>query len=125
MSAAPLFEAFRPKREVSEAAKRALDAGIPVKVRKGVEYVYVNEATAAYLEAPREPYLAPLMCSCPQRPYTHEVSVHAKIRSEKPGTYRVWDGRQEAAIEFAESEMRWPWSLCLSRREEPSTERKP
>ena len=39
MSAAPLFEAFRPNREISDAAKRALDAGIPVKIRKGVEYV--------------------------------------------------------------------------------------
>lgn len=117
---ADLFEAFRPKREISEAAQRALDAGIPVKVRKGVEYVYVNEATAEYLDRRPAPSLAPLLCSCDQRPYPHELSVHAKLRSERPGTYSDF---YDSLVQFAPPEMRWPWSLKLSPREEPSTER--
>ena len=108
MSAAPLFEAFRPKREISEAAQRALDAGIPVRVRKGVEYVYVNEATAGYLDNPPAPYFAPLLCRCPQREYPHELSIHALIR------YEWWN---------RELRNSWPWSLMASSREEPSTER--
>jgi hypothetical protein len=110
-----LFEAFHPDREISEAAARAMAAGIPVKVRKGVSYVYVNDATAEYLESPHHSYLAPLLCSCPQRPYAHEISVHRKARFEKPGCYEVYDevydGRDEATVRFAPGEMRWPWSL--------------
>src|SRR5580698_7752973 len=109
MSAAPdFFEAFRPKREISETAQRALNAGIPIKVRKGIEYVYVNEATADYLECPPQPYLAPLLCRCPQRDYPHELSVHSLIRSE------WWKKELRGS---------WPWSLMASVREEPSTER--
>ena len=108
MSAALLFEAFRSGREMSETAQRALDAGIPVKVRKGVEYVYVNEATAAYLDNAPAPYLAPLLCRCPQRDYPHELSVHSLIRHE-------WWKRELRTL--------WPWSLMASVREEPSTER--
>jgi hypothetical protein len=50
-----------------------------------------------------------VMCSCPQRPYPHELSVHTLIRSE-------WWNRERRS--------KWPWSLMLSQREEPSTERK-
>lgn len=108
MSAArqDLFEAFRPKREPSETALRAIAAGIPVKVRKGVEYVYVNEATAAYLDSPRTPILVPISCSCAQRPYPHNLSAHRKL-FEAPGTYEAYDLR----IRFAPEGMRWPWSL--------------
>ena len=115
------FEAFRPKREISETAQRALNAGIPVKVRKNVEYVYVNEATANFLDSPPAPYFAPLLCSCDQRPYPHELSVHAKLRSERPGIYSDF---YDFAVQFAPPGMRWPWALKLSPREEPSTERK-
>lgn len=81
-------------------------------------------ATAKYETLGYEPYLAPLLCTCPQRPTPHELSVHVRVRYEKPGTYFVWDGKQESLVEFADSGMRWPWSLKLSVREEPSTERK-
>lgn len=59
--------------------------------------------------ARRSAFEVPLLCPCPQRPYAHELSVHTLIRSESynPKLKQVW-----------------PWSLCLSRREEPSTERK-
>ena len=45
----------------------------------------------------------PIFCSCPQRRWPHEVSVHRKLRSE---------GNRH----------RWPWSLALAARLEPSTE---
>lgn len=51
----------------------------------------------------------PLMCRCPQRPYTHEISVHSELRGES----------YNPKLKFC-----WPWSLMLSPREEPSTERK-
>jgi len=39
----------------------------------------------------------PLACSCPQRPYPHELSVHAELRSES------FNPRLR---------QRWPWVLC-------------
>lgn len=65
--------------------------------------------TARYESGPREVYLAPLLCRCPQRDYPHELSVHAELRSE------WWAHKKNIC---------WPWSLMLSLREEPSTERK-
>lgn len=65
--------------------------------------------TARYEFGPRASYEAPLLCACPQRGYPHELSVHAAIRSE-------WWAYKKNLI--------WPWSLMLSLREEPSTERK-
>lgn len=50
----------------------------------------------------------PVMCPCPQRPYPHELSIHAKIRGES----------FNPKVRF-----QWPWSLMLSGRVEPSTER--
>lgn len=50
-----------------------------------------------------------LLCPCPQRPYPHELSIHTQTRQES----------YNPKLKFV-----WPWSLCLSRREEPSTERK-
>ena len=51
----------------------------------------------------------PLTCSCRQRPYPHELIVHQEVRAEShnPRFRHLW-----------------PWSLCLSERLEPSTERK-
>ena len=54
-------------------------------------------------------FAVPVMCHCPQRPYPHDLHVHALIRSE------WW--RKELRSQ-------WPWSLMASVREEPSTERK-
>jgi len=106
---------------MSAAKQFALEAGIPVKKKAdGTEYVTVSKATGLYLLGPHEPYFAPLLCSCCQRPYPHELSVHAKLRSEHPGTYTDF---YDLPVRFAESGARWPWSLKLSRREEPSTER--
>jgi hypothetical protein len=101
------FEAFRPKREMSEIAARAVAAGVPVKIRKGVEYLYVNDATYEYLTGNHAAYLAPLLCSCAQRPYPHELSVHKKAY-EAPGGYMLYE---DVRVQFASGEMRWPWSL--------------
>jgi hypothetical protein len=50
----------------------------------------------------------PVVCSCAQRPYPHEVSVHKKLGVEKPGVYLDYYDFQ---IRFAEPGLRWPWSL--------------
>jgi hypothetical protein len=57
--------------------------------------------------ARREAAPLPLMCACPQRPYAHELIVHTNLRREgyNPAVRR-----------------RWPWSLSLSDRLEPSAE---
>lgn len=67
------------------------------------------EITARFEAAPRREVDAPLLCSCPQRDYPHDLEVHAKLRAE-------WWAYRNAP--------QWPWSLMLSPREEPSTERK-
>jgi hypothetical protein len=51
---------------------------------------------------------APLLCPCRQRPYPHELAIHAQIRSE---SYNP------------KLRLRYPWTLCLSPRIEPSTEK--
>ena len=50
----------------------------------------------------------PLMCNCPQREYPHEIAVHTSLRYEALNPKLRY---------------RWPWSLMLSPRVEPSTER--
>ncbi len=57
---------------------------------------------------PKEEYLAPLLCACPQRFYPHELAVHQLVRPES----------YNPRLRF-----RYPWSLCLSGRVEPSTEK--
>ena len=52
---------------------------------------------------------SPLLCRCPQRSYPHELSIHQELRGES----------YNPKLRF-----RWPWSLMLSKRQEPSTERK-
>jgi hypothetical protein len=55
----------------------------------------------------------PLMCGCSQRPYPHELSVHARLW-ERPGSYFIFDRDTEdhqAEVEFSSHEFRWPWSL--------------
>jgi len=54
------------------------------------------------------PLEIPVMCGCPQRPYAHDVSVHAEIRREA----------FNPQVRYS-----WPFSLMLSSRIEPSTER--
>jgi hypothetical protein len=49
-----------------------------------------------------------VMCRCPQRSYPHQLAIHALVRQE------AYNPKVRT---------RWPWSLTLSRREEPSTER--
>lgn len=86
------------------------EAGIPTKRTKdGDLLAKCFDATFEYLTGNREPYFAPLLCRCPQREYPHELSVHAELRSE-------WFAHRKSP--------RWPWSLMLSLREEPSTERR-
>jgi hypothetical protein len=106
----------------------ALESGLPVKVSKGHVLVRCSDATAEYLTGDRPLILVEPLCACPQRPYPHELTVHANIRRETPGKYIVWAGRKsdpffDEVVTFASDAMRWPWSLMLSQREEPSTER--
>lgn len=61
-------------------------------------------ATAAYEDSPREAVEVEGRCPCPQRPYPHELSAHSQLR---------YEGNRD----------RWPWSLMLSPRVEPSTDR--
>ena len=72
--------------------ERAQRAGIPVVRRAGEDGFYVTDATFKYLVSPHEPYDAPLLCTCSQRPYPHEVSLHRAVR-------------------FESHVLRWPWSL--------------
>ena len=86
------------------------EAGIPTKRDKdGDLLAQCFDATFDYLTGPRESYLAPLLCRCPQREHPHELSVHNLIRHES------WKRELRTS---------WPWSLMRSSREEPSTERK-
>lgn len=64
-------------------------------------------ATEAYESAAREE-VEILLCPCPQRLYPHELSVHTQLKSE---SYNP------------QNRFRWPWSLLLAERVEPSTER--
>jgi hypothetical protein len=50
------------------------------------------EATARYEVSPHREILQPVLCSCGQRSYPHELSIHR-------------------AIKFESREARWPWSL--------------
>jgi hypothetical protein len=59
--------------------------------------------------ARREAAPVPVVCTCRQRPYAHELPIHAQIASES----------FNPKLRF-----RYPWSLMLSSRVEPSTERK-
>lgn len=80
-------------------------------VKTSAKFVSLTRAewTAMWLKENAAAYIAPLLCSCPQRDYPHELSVHSLIRSE-------WFAYRR--------NLSWPWSLMQSVREEPSTERK-
>jgi hypothetical protein len=49
----------------------------------------------------------PLSCTCRQRPYAHDLSIHTQLRGESFNP---------------KLRNRWPWALMLSPRVEPSTE---
>jgi hypothetical protein len=59
--------------------------------------------------ARREATAVSVMCRCPQREYPHELSIHAELKREAYNPNLRYQ---------------WPWSLMLSQREEPSTERR-
>jgi hypothetical protein len=62
----------------------------------------------------------PVYCPCAQRPYPHELEVHKRIGSEKPGTYATGHGDTVVSIvRFQPEGLRWPWSLKYA----PSMER--
>lgn len=63
----------------------------------------------------------PIVCSCAQHPYPHELSVHKKLGAEKPGVYLDY---YDNAIRFTKPGMRWPWTLRFAPNMELSTERK-
>ena len=89
--------------------KHFQEAGILTRRKGGDLLVRCGDATFEYLTGDRAAYFAPLLCRCPQREHPHELSVHNLIR------YEWWK---------RELRNSWPWSLMLSSREEPSTERK-
>ena len=60
------------------------------------------------IQSMREAAQLEVSCACSQRSYPHELRVHSELRSESFNP---------------KFKYRWPWSLMLSRREEPSTER--
>ena len=65
---------------MSETAKRALDAGIPVKVPKGVEYVYVTDTTAKYLASPHAEIIIGPFCRCRSFRLPHLPARHRELR---------------------------------------------
>jgi hypothetical protein len=67
-----------------------------------------SEWTALWLKDNSRPTEVPILCTCAQRPYPHEVTVHDKIGIERPGVYLDY---YDTAIRFAPEGMRWPWSL--------------
>ena len=78
---------------MSAAEQPFLDAGVPVKYNKrGELMVQCGDVTFEYLTGPRVPIIAPLSCSCAQRPYPHDLSAHRKL-FEAPGTYEVFEER--------------------------------
>ena len=101
------MSAARQLAFLEEDFKRAM---VPVRHTKdgGLE-VQCSDATYDYITGPRTQYTAPVLCRCPQREYPHELSVHELIRSE-------WFAHRKSPS--------WPWSLMMSVRVEPSTERK-
>jgi hypothetical protein len=68
------------------------------------------EWTDLWMADPRNRHdvLVPVLCTCAQRPYSHELGVHEKIGLERPGVYFDY---YDNAIRFAEPGMRWPWTL--------------
>jgi hypothetical protein len=119
---------FAAKKEIKWSYDRhCVVCGVPFTVLgadKAMIFDTCGSAGCLLHFANRHASTAPLLCRCPQRPYPHELSVHARVRFEKPGTYVTWDGKFETPVEFADPGMVWPWSLRFSRRDEPSTERK-
>jgi len=77
----------------------------------------VNDATYEYLLSPRIEIECETCCPCAQRPYPHSLSVHRRIY-EFPGSYEVWNGKEEERIQFAAPGMRWPWSLRFESKTE-------
>jgi hypothetical protein len=106
-----------PKTQLEQAqekiAKAELSDAHSVSLTRG-------EWTALWLKENARPYDAPVVCPCAQRPYPHELEVHAKLGSEKPGTYATGHGDTVVSIvRFQPEGLRWPWSLKYA----PSMER--
>ena len=80
--------------------------------RNGEDCIQVSDETFEYLSRHHEPILAPLTCSCAQRPYPHSLDAHRKI-FEAPGGYWIWrGGADDEYLRFSEDDSpRWPWSL--------------
>ena len=98
---------YQEQREAT-IAQFALSQGIPVVNHKGEASIRVSDATFEYLSRHHGPILVPLRCTCAQRPYPHELSVHQKVRHERVGQYLDY---YDLPCRFAPEEMRWPWSL--------------
>src|SRR4051812_28133730 len=79
--------------------ERAQRAGIPVQRRKDGDYFQCSDETLDYLRKASDPTEAPLLCTCLQRDFPHELEVHDRL-----GRDTIFDSR----IKFS-----WPWSLLL------------
>jgi hypothetical protein len=106
-----------PKTQLEQAqekiAKAELSDAHSVSLTRG-------EWSALWLKENSQPYDAPIVCPCAQRPYPHELAVHKLIGSEKPGTYATGHADTVVSIvRFQPEGLRWPWSLKYA----PSMER--
>lgn len=85
------------------------ECGVEFVVYGAISDIEICESQECLLSwCRRESIPLVLMCSCSQRPYPHEISVHDRLR------YESYD---------LELRYRWPWSLVISDRLEPSSER--
>lgn len=104
---------FAPRKEIEWTYDRhCVVCGVPFTVL-GADKAMIFDTCGSHEcmlhYARRHGFEVPLVCRCPQREYPHELSVHHELRGES----------YNPKLKF-----RWPWSLMLSQREEPSTERK-
>jgi hypothetical protein len=100
-----------PKTQLEQAqekiAKAELSDAHSVSLSRG-------EWTALWMADSRNhgEIAVPVTCPCAQRPYPHELAVHKRIGSEKPGTYSTGHGDTVVSIvRFQPEGLRWPWSL--------------
>jgi hypothetical protein len=66
-----------------------------------------DQECALHLLRHDTPEFLPIICPCPQRSYRHELAIHVQLRAES----------YNPKVRF-----RYPWTLCLSPRTEPSAE---
>jgi len=98
-----------PLGKRAEDIRRCVICGAGFVVFNELDYLSIRTCShdCLLINSIREACELPLLCKCPQRSYPHELSAHVELRSE---SYNP------------NLKHRWPWSLCLSQRLEPSAE---